>query len=64
MFKLDYVVTHLGLEIPERATQDVNGAYLCLHTIPTSAIVNSASPREVKEGTQVAAISCLVLFSS
>ena len=64
VLKLDYVVAQLGLKIPERATQHVKGAYLCLHTIPTSAIVNSASPREVKEGTQVVELSYLVLFSS
>ena len=57
VFKLDYLETHLELELQERATQHKKGAYLCLHTIPTSAIVNSASPREVKEGTQLAVIS-------
>lgn len=56
-FSLDDFVTRLGLELPEWATQHKKGAYLCLHTIPTSAIVNSASPREVKEGTQMAVIS-------
>ena len=64
VLKLDYVVVQLGLEIPERATQHVEGAFLCLHTIPESAIVKSASPSEVKKDTQVIELSYLVLFSS
>ncbi len=57
VFSLDDLVTRLHLELPEGATQHKKGAYLCLYTIPTSAIVNSASPREVKEGTQLVVIS-------
>jgi hypothetical protein len=57
IFSLNDLVTHLDLALPERASQHVKGAYLCFHRIPTSAIVNSASPREVKGGTQVAVIS-------
>ena len=56
VFSLDDLVTRLQLELPERAIQHKKGAYLCLHRIPTSAIVNSASPREVKVGTQEALI--------
>lgn len=52
VFSLNDLVTHLDLELPGRASQHEKGAYLCLHRIPTSAIVNSASPREVKDGTQ------------
>ncbi|KAA6414270.1 MAG: hypothetical protein FRX48_02633 [Lasallia pustulata] len=52
VFSLNDLVTHLELELPERATQHKKGEYLCLHTVPTSAIVNSASPCEVKEDVE------------
>jgi hypothetical protein len=57
VFSLNDLVTQLDLALPERVSQHVRGAYLCLHRIPTTAIVSSASPREVKDGTQVAVLT-------
>ena len=44
IFSLKDLVTSLDIMIPERASQHENGAYLCLHRIPTSAIVDWVSP--------------------
>ena len=54
VFSLKDLVTQLDLALPEMASQHVKGGYLCLHRIPTTAIVYSASAREVKNGEQVA----------
>ena len=56
VFSLYDLVTRLGIKIPERALQHVKGAYLCLHSIPTRAIVKAASFQEVTNGMQVAAV--------
>lgn len=64
VFSLNALAKDLSLEIPERASQHVKGAYLCLHRIPTSAIVKSASSSEVRDGTQAAVIFQAVTFSS
>ena len=53
VFRLNDLVKNLALTIPERAFQHVQGAYLCLHRIPMSAI---ACLTEVRGGTQVAVI--------
>ncbi len=50
VISLKHVVTNLNLEIPEPATQHVEGAYLCVHKIPVSAIVRRESPETIVEG--------------
>lgn len=40
----------LSLDIPERAQQHVEGAYLCLHRIPPTAVVEERTPAQVEEG--------------
>jgi hypothetical protein len=49
-FKLSDLVEDLDLEILGSAGQHKRGAFLCLHRIPASAIVESRNPTEVKEG--------------
>jgi hypothetical protein len=49
-FKLSHLVEELELNIPTRASQHVKGAFMCLHRIPMTAIVDSRTPREVREG--------------
>ncbi|KAL8769052.1 MAG: hypothetical protein Q9209_004838 [Squamulea sp. 1 TL-2023] len=49
MFKLSELVESLNLTLPDGALQHVDGAYLCLHKIPTTAIVGIKSPQKVKE---------------
>jgi hypothetical protein len=48
-FKLSDLVEELDLDIPKDAGQHIRGAFLCLHRIPTTAILESRNPREVKE---------------
>ncbi|KAL8786503.1 MAG: hypothetical protein Q9213_002730 [Squamulea squamosa] len=55
MFKLSELVMSLDLTLPDRALQHVDNAYLCLHKIPATAIVEIKSPQEVQQGTQAAA---------
>lgn len=49
-FKLSDLAEELDLNVPERAGQHIRGAFLCLHRIPTEAIVESRNPVEVEEG--------------
>ena len=56
VFSLKDLVTRLNLELPKKVTQHIEGAYLCLHKIPSTAIVKVASAREVRSGTYIALI--------
>lgn len=49
-FKLSDLVEKLSLDIPEGAGQHIRGAFICLHRIPATAIVERRSPAEVEEG--------------
>ena len=40
----------LSLDIPERAEQHIQGAFICLHRIPVIAIVERRTPTQVEEG--------------
>jgi hypothetical protein len=48
--RLSDLVVKLSLDIPEAAKQHVQGAFLCLHHIPASAIVASKTPAGINEG--------------
>jgi hypothetical protein len=50
VFRLSDLVEKLSLGIPEVAKQHIQGAFLCLHHIPASAIVASKTPSEIKRG--------------
>lgn len=50
VFKLSELVKSFSLSLPDGARQHVQGAYLCLHSVPTSAIIRQASVEEVEEG--------------
>ena len=50
LFKLSNLVRRLSLNIPQGAQQHIEGAYLCLHRIPTAAIVEKRTPAQVEEG--------------
>ena len=47
-FKLSDLVEKLCLEIPEGAKQHIHGAFICLHHIPATAIVEKRSGEEVQ----------------
>jgi hypothetical protein len=49
-FKLNDLVERLNLDIPEGAQQHMQGAFVCLHHIPATAIVDKRTPAEVEEG--------------
>lgn len=49
-FKLSDLVEELDLDIPKSAGQHIRGAFMCLHRIPTTAIVERRTPAEVREG--------------
>lgn len=51
IFKLSTLVDALKLAIPQKAQQHVQGAYLCLHRISPSTIINKHTPAQVEEGT-------------
>lgn len=50
VFRLNDLVDKLSLGIPEVAKQHIQGAFLCLHHIPASAIVASKTLAEIKRG--------------
>jgi len=50
VFRLKDLVEKLSLGIPEVAEQHIQGAFLCLHHIPASAIVANKTPSEIKRG--------------
>ncbi|KAF2007551.1 hypothetical protein P154DRAFT_614877 [Amniculicola lignicola CBS 123094] len=47
-FKLSDWLEELDLDLPVRASQQIRGAFLCLHHIPIEAIIEKSSPGEVK----------------
>ncbi|KAG8526158.1 uncharacterized protein KY384_000151 [Bacidia gigantensis] len=47
LFKLSDLVEKLQVEIPERASQHIHGAYICLYGIPASAIIDKTSGTDV-----------------
>jgi hypothetical protein len=49
-FRLRDLMEKLSLDIPERAEQHIQGAFICLHRIPVTAIVERRTPTEVEEG--------------
>lgn len=50
LFRLSDLVEKLSLDIPEGAGQHIQGAFICLHHIPATAIGKSRTPAEVEEG--------------
>ena len=50
LFRLSDLAVKLCLDIPEGAKQHIHGAFLCLHHIPASAIVESKTPADIEEG--------------
>lgn len=56
-FKLSDIVRMLGVTIPERARQHIEGAFICLHHIPITAIQESRADTEVEQGTTLALCS-------
>ncbi|THV50027.1 hypothetical protein BGAL_0168g00090 [Botrytis galanthina] len=53
VFRLHDLVEKLSLDIPDVAKQHIQGAILCLHHIPTSAIVASRTPSEIKRDREL-----------
>jgi hypothetical protein len=49
-FKLSNLVDKLNLDIPRGAQQHIQGAFICLHRIPLSALVGQRSPEQVDNG--------------
>ena len=47
-FKLSDLVEKLRLDLPEGAKQHIHGAFICLHRIPATAIVDERSGQEVE----------------
>jgi hypothetical protein len=50
IFRLSDLVERLNLDVPEGAGQHIQGAFICLHHIPASAIVESRTPAEIEDG--------------
>lgn len=50
IFKLSILADTLSLAIPQKAQQHIQGAYLCLHHISASAIINEKTPAQVDRG--------------
>lgn len=50
LFRLSDLAVKLRLDIPEGAKQHIQGAFLCLHHIPASAIVESKTLADIEEG--------------
>ncbi|KIE01370.1 hypothetical protein MAJ_02711, partial [Metarhizium majus ARSEF 297] len=49
LFKLGDLVQRLQLQIPKNAQQHIDGAYLCLHRIPTSSIIKQRDWKQVAD---------------
>ncbi|RAL06637.1 uncharacterized protein BO97DRAFT_358359, partial [Aspergillus homomorphus CBS 101889] len=49
-FRLQDLVKDLELRLPDKADQHISGTYLCLHNIPSAAIVEKIDPEQVKNG--------------
>ena len=52
VFKLSDLQARLDFEVPEGASQHVEGACLCLHHIPKGAILGTKTTQEIKDGMQ------------
>jgi hypothetical protein len=66
-FRLSDLVVKLSLDIPVVAKQHIQGAFLCLHHIPASAIVASRTPAEINKGKQQCRLDvkrCLIVIRS
>jgi hypothetical protein len=50
VFNLSHLLSQMKLSLPEKAQQHSEGAYLCLHRIPASALLDRRSSWEVEEG--------------
>lgn len=51
LFKLENLVAGLGLQLPSKAEQHINDAYLCMYSIPKTAIVEEVDPDQVEIST-------------
>ena len=49
VFKLSDLMIRLNFSVPEGARQHVNGAYLCLHRMPASAILECQSDSDIED---------------
>ena len=49
-FSLKDLVEGLGLELPDKANQHIPGTYLCLHNLPSTAIIDIVGPEQVQYG--------------
>jgi hypothetical protein len=49
-FKLSNLIEKLNLDIPKGAQQHIEGAFVCLHRIPPTAIVEKRTSAQVEEG--------------
>ena len=54
VFKLSTLVQMLPVTIPDAAFQHVKGAYLCLHSVPSDAIVEVMDRGDIEMSTLVA----------
>lgn len=59
VFKLGILVRDLGLKIQNGADQHCNGAYICLHSIPSHAIKNAYS---IRRGNMDCLVYCSPTF--
>ena len=50
IFRLSNLVKRLSLDVPERASQHIQGTFICLYRIPASAIMESRTPAEIEYG--------------
>jgi hypothetical protein len=49
-FKLSNLVEKLNLTIPAGALQHVQGAFICMHRIPETALAGQRNPQQVEKG--------------
>ena len=54
VFKLSTLVQMLPVIIPDAASQHIKGAYLCLHSVPSNAIVEVMDREDIKISTLMA----------
>ena len=50
LFKLSTLVEKLNVHIPQGARQHVRGGFVCLHHIPSTAIAEKRTPRQIEDG--------------
>jgi hypothetical protein len=58
IFKLSTLVEKLPVMIPDAASQHIEGAYLCLHSVPSEAIVEVMNREDIEISTVVAIVLC------